>query len=134
MLRRIVFGIVAGTLSASTAFAQTPPAQTPPAQPPAAAAAAPATRTFASDGGMVLNFVKPDKTADFEAVIAKLKSTAKTRSRSAKICESLNVFKSRIRRPAGRALCVPHRPGGQVRLHGLEHPRRIVSPAEVTEL
>ena len=68
MLRRIVFGFVVGTLSATTAFAQTPPAQ-----PPAAAAAAPTARTFASDGGMVLNFIKPDKTADFESVIGKLK-------------------------------------------------------------
>src|SRR6185436_13976095 len=30
-------------------------------------------RLFPNDGGMVLNFIKPDKTADFEAVIAKLK-------------------------------------------------------------
>lgn len=30
-------------------------------------------RTFASDAGMILNFVKPDKTADFEVVMAKLK-------------------------------------------------------------
>jgi hypothetical protein len=30
------------------------------------------TRVFASDAGIVLNFIKPDKTADFEAVIAKL--------------------------------------------------------------
>jgi hypothetical protein len=30
------------------------------------------TRVFASDAGMVLNFIKPDKTADFEAVVAKL--------------------------------------------------------------
>jgi hypothetical protein len=27
---------------------------------------------FGSDAGMVLNFIKPDKTSDFEAVIAKL--------------------------------------------------------------
>jgi hypothetical protein len=73
MLRRIVFGLVAGTLSATTVVAQTPPAQAAPAQPPAAAAAAPTARTFAGDGGLVLNFIKPDKTADFEAVIAKLK-------------------------------------------------------------
>ena len=65
MLRRIVFGLVAATLTATTAFAQAAPA--------AAAQAAPTTRTFASDGGMVLNFIKPDKTADFEAVVAKLK-------------------------------------------------------------
>jgi hypothetical protein len=69
MLRRIVFGLLAGTLSAATVFAQGAPAQ----QPPAAAQAAPTTRTFANDGGMVLNFIKPDKTADFEAVIVKLK-------------------------------------------------------------
>ena len=30
-------------------------------------------RVFASDAGIVLNFIKPDKTADFEAVIAKLR-------------------------------------------------------------
>jgi hypothetical protein len=52
-------------LSATTAFAQAAPA--------AAAQAAPTTRTFAGDGGLVLNFIKPDKTADFEAVVAKLK-------------------------------------------------------------
>ena len=35
--------------------------------------AAPTARVFVSDAGMVLNFVKPDKTADFEAVMGKLK-------------------------------------------------------------
>jgi hypothetical protein len=30
-------------------------------------------RNFPNDGGMVLNFIKPDKTADFESVMAKLK-------------------------------------------------------------
>jgi hypothetical protein len=30
------------------------------------------TRVFASDAGIVLNFIKPEKTADFEAVVAKL--------------------------------------------------------------
>src|SRR4030095_14162520 len=73
MLRRIVFGLVAGTLSAATVFAQAAPAQQPPPAPPAAAQAAPAARIFTSDGAMVLNFIKPDKTADFEAVITKLK-------------------------------------------------------------
>jgi hypothetical protein len=72
MFRSIVLGLAAGVLSATAAFAQAPPAQ-PPAQPAQQAAAAPTTRTFGSDGGMVLNFIKPDKTADFEAVVAKLK-------------------------------------------------------------
>jgi len=39
-------------------------------QPPPAAAN---VRVFASDAGMVLNFIKPDKTADFEDVMSKLK-------------------------------------------------------------
>ena len=69
MLRRIVFGLLAGTLSAPMLFAQAAPAQ----QPPAAAQAAPTTRVFPNDGALVLNFIKPDKTADFEAVMAKLK-------------------------------------------------------------
>ena len=44
-----------------------------PSRSAAQAAAAPAARVFASDAGMVLNFIKPDKTADFEAVMVKLK-------------------------------------------------------------
>lgn len=48
---------------ASAARAQEPGGQAPPP---------PNTRVFASDAGLVLNFVKPDKTADFEAVMAKL--------------------------------------------------------------
>ena len=50
--------------------AQQPAAQAASGQP---SSAAPQTRMFASDAGMVLNFIKPDKTADFEAVMAKLK-------------------------------------------------------------
>jgi pyruvate/2-oxoglutarate dehydrogenase complex dihydrolipoamide acyltransferase (E2) component len=79
-----------GMLTAAMAHAQPPRTQTPPAQPPPATTTqppatttpgqpapqtttAPTTRVFAADAGMVLNFIKPDKTADFEAVIAKLK-------------------------------------------------------------
>lgn len=65
MLGRIAFGLAVGTLSATTVFAQAAPAQQ--------AAAAPTPRVFASGAGMVLNFIKPDKTADFEEVIGKLK-------------------------------------------------------------
>jgi hypothetical protein len=108
MLRTIVFGFVAGMLSAATVVAQTPPAQAPPAQPPAAAAAAPTVRTFAGDGGMVLNFVKPDKTADFEAVIAKLKEAlAKSEKPERKEqAKSWKVFKSPDPAAGGNALYV----------------------------
>ena len=64
---RIAVGLVVGVLAAGSVQAQQ---ATPPAQQ---AAAAPAARVFAQDGGLVLNFIKADKTADFEAVMAKLK-------------------------------------------------------------
>jgi len=74
---RIALGLVVGTLSAAPVFAQgaaaPAPAQPPAQQPAQQAAAAPTKREFANDAGMVLNFIKQDKTADFEAVIAKLK-------------------------------------------------------------
>ena len=103
MLRRIVFGFVVGTLSATTVFAQTPPAQ-----PPAAAAAAPTARTFASDGGMVLNFIKPDKTADFEAVVAKLKEALQksTKPERKQQAASWKVFKSPDPAAGGNVLYV----------------------------
>jgi hypothetical protein len=63
---RIAVGLVVCVLSAGSALAQ----QAAPAQQ---AAAAPAKRLFSSDAGLVLNFIKADKTADFEAVMAKLK-------------------------------------------------------------
>ena len=43
------------------------------AAPSRAAAQAPTTQTFGAGAGMVLNFVKADKTADFESVMTKLK-------------------------------------------------------------
>ena len=61
----IAFGVLAGLLSVQVAQAQAAPA--PQAQ------AVSNQRLFPNDGGMVLNFIKPDKTADFEAVMAKLK-------------------------------------------------------------
>jgi hypothetical protein len=77
---------LAGVLSAATTFAQAAPAQQ--------AVPASTKRAFASDAGMVLNFIKPDKTADFEAVVAKLKEAlAKTPERKAQAA-SWKVFKS----------------------------------------
>jgi hypothetical protein len=70
MFRSIVLGIVVSAMAAGSLHAQTPPAQTPPAQP---AAAAPNPFVFPGDGGVIFNFVKPDKTADFEMVMGKVK-------------------------------------------------------------
>ena len=66
MFRRIVVGLAVGMLSAATVFAQA----AAPAQP---AAAAPNPFVFSGDGGVILNFVKADKAADFEMVMGKLK-------------------------------------------------------------
>ena len=66
----IAIGLVVGTLSATAAFAQQPPAPAAPAQP---AAAAPNPFVFNGDAGAIMNFVKADKTADFEMVLGKLK-------------------------------------------------------------
>jgi hypothetical protein len=105
MFRWIVLGIVAGTLlSATAAVAQQPPA-TPPAQQ---AAAPPTARTFASDAGMVLNFIKPDKTADFEAVIAKLKEALQKSEKPERKQQaaSWKVFKSPDPAAGGNVLYV----------------------------
>jgi len=60
----IALGLMAGLLSATVAHAQAPAQQ---------AQAGANQRLFPNDGGMVLNFIKPDKTADFEMVMGKLK-------------------------------------------------------------
>src|SRR5436853_4593858 len=65
--------LLVGMLSTTAAYAQQPPAQQPPAQPAQQAQAVSNARLFPNDAGMVLNFIKPDKTADFEAVMAKVK-------------------------------------------------------------
>ena len=100
MLRRIVFGFVVSTLSAATAFAQAAPA--------AAAQAAPTARLFASDAGMVLNFIKPDKTADFEAVMVKLKEALQKSEKPERKQQaaSWKVFKSPDPAAGGNVLYV----------------------------
>ena len=50
-----------------TVFAGQAPPQT--AQP-----AAPPPRVFASDAGMILNTIKPDKTSDFEQIVERVKA------------------------------------------------------------
>jgi hypothetical protein len=105
MFRWIALGIVAGTLSATAAYAQQPPPAAAPAQQ---AAAPPAARTFASDAGMVLNFIKPDKTADFEAVIAKLKEALQKSAKPERKQQaaSWKVFKSPDPAAGGNTLYV----------------------------
>jgi hypothetical protein len=67
-------------LAAVPAAAQTPAPQTPAtpagaAQAPAAAqsAAVPSTRPFTADAGIMFSVIKPDKVADFEMVMGRVK-------------------------------------------------------------
>jgi hypothetical protein len=100
----VILGLTVGALSATTVFSQATP---PPAPAQQAQAAAPA-RVFTADAGLVLNFIKPDKTKDFEAVMAKLKdalagSVKPERKEQAK---SWRVFKSPDPAAGGAALYV----------------------------
>ena len=61
----IAVGFVVGALSASTVYAQ--------GQPATQAQAAKNPYVFAGDGALLLNFIKAEKTADFEMIVAKLK-------------------------------------------------------------
>jgi hypothetical protein len=76
--RRIVIGLTLtlAALAVSVGPAHAQAATAPQAAPQAAAPpaqAAPAARVFTGDLGMMFNVIKPDKTEDFEKVIAKLK-------------------------------------------------------------
>jgi hypothetical protein len=105
----IALGLVVGVMSTTAMQAQQPPAQQPPAQQPAQQAqAAPTTRVFASDAGMVLNFIKPDKTADFEAVMGKLKEALQKSEKPERKeqAKSWKVFKSPDPAAGGNVLYV----------------------------
>lgn len=65
----MAIALLVGVLSATAAYAQ----DSAQAEPAPQAQPVSNARPFPNDGGMVLNFIKPDKTADFEAVMAKLK-------------------------------------------------------------
>jgi hypothetical protein len=96
---RIAVGLVVGVLSAGSALAQQ-------AAPPAAAA--PNPFVFPGDGGVILNFVKADKAADFEMVLGKVKE-ALAKSTKPERKAQLNgwkVFKASETRPDGGLIYV----------------------------
>src|SRR5439155_9337440 len=100
----IATGLFVGVVAASAASAQ---AQQPAAQQaPAQQAQAPTKRVFASDAGMVLNFIKPDKTADFEAVMVKLKEALQKKPERQAQAASWKVFKSPDPAAGGNVLYV----------------------------
>jgi hypothetical protein len=82
--------------------AETSPHQHPPPQVP------PNVHVFASDAGMVLNFIKPDKTADFESVVQKLKDALQKSEKPERKQQaaSWKVFRSPEAAQGGNALYV----------------------------
>ena len=97
--------VMAGVMTARAGYAQAAPAAGQPAQQ---AQAAPTKRVFASDGGMVLNFIKPDKTADFEEVVAKLKEALQKSDKPERKQQAMSwkVFKSPDPAAGGNVLYV----------------------------
>ena len=71
-------------------------------------AAPPNAYVFASDAGMVLNFIKPDKTADFESVMQKLKGALQKSEKPERQQQaaSWKVFRSPEAAQGGNALHV----------------------------
>ncbi|MEO5895338.1 MAG: hypothetical protein ABIS06_06525 [Vicinamibacterales bacterium] len=111
----------AATFAQTTPPAQQPPATTTPAQPPAAPAPAqPAAPklTFKTTSGMLLVQVKPDQTAAFEEMIAKMKSSvAASTDETVKQQANVKVYKSSEPGAGGNALYVvlydPATPGAE---------------------
>ena len=101
--------VVVGVFSMATArgLAQQSSPQ-PPAQRAGQAQQRSQTRTFNNDGGVILNFIKPDKTADFENIIAKLKEALlKSDKRERKQqAQSWKIFKASEPAAGGNILYV----------------------------
>ena len=100
---RIVVGLLVAVMFGSVAYAQDPPAK-----PAAQAQPTKSLYLFSSDAGAILNFIKPDKTADFEATIAKLKEAlAKSeKPERKKQAAGWKVFKAAEPGPAGSVIYV----------------------------
>ena len=96
----IALGLVVGVLSAGATYAQQ--AAAPAAQP------AKNPYVFTGDGAMTLNFIKADKTADFEMVIGKLKEALQKSSNPARKQQATGwkFFKAAEAGPNGSVLYV----------------------------
>ena len=119
------FVLVAALAAGTPAAAQTPPPPVPPAagqtppvagQTPAAQGqtpapvppSVPASRKFTSDSGILFSVIKPEKTADFEAVMARVKE-ALSKSQDPKRKQqalSWTVYKAGEAAPGGNVLYI----------------------------
>jgi hypothetical protein len=74
--RQFVCGLVTGVLVAGAgAVAAQQIARPLSPEPPPPQAAVPATRPFTADAGLMFSVIKPDKVADYESVMARVKET-----------------------------------------------------------
>jgi hypothetical protein len=98
-LRWIAAGLVIGLVSTSALQAQQPPAQAEPAKNP---------YVFGGDGALTLNFIKADKTADYEMVISKLKEALAKSEKPGRKQQATGwkVFKAAEPGPNGSAIYV----------------------------
>ena len=98
-----LLAIAAGQVPAAAQPPQQPPVAPPPGTPAAPPAAVPSSRKFTTDAGLMFSVIKPDKTADFEMVMAKVKE-ALGKSQDAKRKQqalSWRVFKGQETAPGG---------------------------------
>lgn len=130
----LALGVTMMVGTAQVARAQQQPATQPAQQPPAAQQAAPEEKpTFAAPSGLLLVQIKPEKTADYEAMISKLKDAlAKSEKPERKaMAKSWKVYKA-TEPAAGNTLYVhvvdPAAPGDYT------NPLRIISEVFPTEV
>ena len=97
----IVLGIVVGVLSAGPLRAEQP-------APAAQAEAAKSPFNFAGDGALVLNYIKADKTADFETVVGKIKEALAKSEKPERKAQAAGwkIFKAAEPGPGGSVLYV----------------------------
>ncbi len=102
----ITLGLIVGAFAAAGTGAQPSGSQLP--APAQQAQAAPPPRVLTSDAGLVLNFIKPDKTKDFEAILLKLKEALASSAKPARKAQAKGwrVYKSLDPAAGGSALYV----------------------------
>ena len=96
---------MASVAPAPRLFAGQPPALPEPARE---ATPAPNPWTFSSDAGLMLLFIKPDKTTDFETILARLKEALAKSDVPARRAQAAGwrVFKARETGPAASVIYV----------------------------
>ena len=100
-IRWIAMGLVAGVLSTGIARAEQP-------APAAQAEQKASPFSFAGDGALVLNYIKADKTADFESIVAKVKEALTKSEKPERKAQaaSWKIFKAAEPGPGGAVLYV----------------------------